>query len=1758
MHRTSPLLFLFLLIFNHLTAEEEVDDTIPLSNLEQGVSPIVHGCVNVISGDFIAHAVDAVLTGPQPLVFERFTCSSFDRTRFFYWKNNHQISVYHTKNGFKYTTEGGRTATFEEAKEISFSPTQNKMGFTNCGNGSLSARTNLKNNQIHYKQGTIEVDTAEGSKQFLSRKKPHTYLVDKEVKKSGQQLSYKYFPDQKLKSITFSNASGEKIYSSFDFTFKKSGANCLDMHINGSDGSKITYDLAILGTDCQIMKVTSNCAPSIKYEYQNKEVKKKDFFEIPLLVKKISSGEDGKHYRQVKYCKTVVNKEPVYRVEAILEPVGQDETPHEVYRFSYNPEGRSTTVTDALGQTKRFRYTPEQRLSRVVTLMKGQPYSRELFGWDLRPKHLGNLLYTRREDGSGNILKAHCYQYDLHGNVLSETFYGNITGNSKPILWNENSPKENGCNSYATQYRYNAQHLVTWQQDGNGRITLYEYDAADRVIAKYLKVNQKIILREFLDYDKDGVLVCKIKDNGSTKNRQSLQDVTERHITRITATSKAPYGLPAAVETLYYDQNTKQEKLLKRIENSFNARGELFQQVHYDCNRKYAYTLYWEHDAHGNCTKETYDQSYSIERDYDAHDNLVEERGPQPGHKKVHTYDFSNRLIATREVDATGIDLTTKYTYDLMGRLTNIIDPFGQEERHTYDELGREIEVIYPSIATPKGSLLTPRETKEYDVLGNVTLHTRNQNEVTKTTYNVLGKPLTIQHPDGCLESFEYYLDGTLKQSVDKTGLKTCFSYDYAGRILEQVSYSSDNTLLKKESNTYNTFHLLTSTDAEGKVTSYSYDGAGRLIAIVKGDQRTEYAYDSLGRQNITREYHAPNAYCETVHVFDVLGQIIEECIQDSQNRNSCIRTQYHYDRAGNVTEEIQFTAEGLSTTTTGYNGLNLPISITDALDNVTIITYNYKAKNSLGQVVLQTTFVDPSGNKTITFTNPAGQTECITKEDRFGVITAKQEMFYNHLGGLIATKQFVLSQGKHLNTITTRWERDTQNRPVKMTEAAGTPEQRITQYRYNAFGQQEAIVKPDGNEVHSKYDALGRLQQYYALDSSFNYLYTYDPADRVTKVVDLISKTTTYREYDSNGSLKHELLANGLEMHYENDLLQRTTKVILPDQSTIQYAHDALYMRKVTRVNSKGEQYHHEYTNYDQSGLLIQSTTCSCLYDTKMRLKEIRHPKLNVTAAYDILDNMVQMRIDAPHTKLEAHFTYNSLQQLTSEKGSESHIYLADSINNYLECDGVKREISPLQLLLKEGDQTYRYDNNGNLKQQGQTQYLYDPLDRLIAVQSGDQRFEYSYDAFNRRLTKTHNGKTESYLYHGQNEIGAVRDGKIFQLRVLGEGNGAEIGSAILLELDQNSYIPLHNIVGHVIALLNLDGSLYETYQYSAFGSEKIFDSTGGQIVDSRNPWRFSSKRKDEETGFLNFGRRYYDPKTLRWIAPDPLGYDAGPNLYAYANCNPLHNIDLYGEYAVSYVYNNPSSQQQNSGNNYYRQQANNRTYNDTFERAEYPVYWETQNSRAPQSKNVFAHSERNVVNLSIGQQEGENSFGHTNGMNNTRQDHENNVHLIRGVYDGCKVGSTCYETNLITGGLLHLDNRMGVFTPEVKLLAERLTHEAATHKFHREIAFSNGGEILHHALPYVPAELRRKITVVTMGSSKVISAREHGLAYAVNYVGYGDHVPRLSDPWAISRARREEPGSIKFIKVKAHSFRDYLPGLIDSKKELKRRGFD
>jgi RHS repeat-associated protein len=226
----------------------------------------------------------------------------------------------------------------------------------------------------------------------------------------------------------------------------------------------------------------------------------------------------------------------------------------------------------------------------------------------------------------------------------------------------------------------------------------------------------------------------------------------------------------------------------------------------------------------------------------------------------------------------------------------------------------------------------------------------------------------------------------------------------------------------------------------------------------------------------------------------------------------------------------------------------------------------------------------------------------------------------------------------------------------------------------------------------------------------------------------------------------------------------------------------------------------------------------------------------------------------------------------------------------------------------------SYVYDLRGNLIQKTVhtdplqiSTYTYDALNRLIRVNSRDSRSEYKYDYLNRRISKTHSTSnlppsTVYYLWSGMNQIG-IMDGnlQLTHFRLLGEGLGAEVGSAVAVEIGQTVYVPVHDFRGNVVCLVDkLTGTVAESYRYDAYGNVRIYDSNHSEIGNHQsaisNPWLFSGKELDSESGFYYFTRRYYDPSTGRFATTDPLGITDGINMYGYVGANPMMFVDPTG----------------------------------------------------------------------------------------------------------------------------------------------------------------------------------------------------------------------------------------------------------------------
>jgi RHS repeat-associated protein len=97
----------------------------------------------------------------------------------------------------------------------------------------------------------------------------------------------------------------------------------------------------------------------------------------------------------------------------------------------------------------------------------------------------------------------------------------------------------------------------------------------------------------------------------------------------------------------------------------------------------------------------------------------------------------------------------------------------------------------------------------------------------------------------------------------------------------------------------------------------------------------------------------------------------------------------------------------------------------------------------------------------------------------------------------------------------------------------------------------------------------------------------------------------------------------------------------------------------------------------------------------------------------------------------------------------------------------------------------------------------------------------------------------------------------------------------------------------GNVSALINAsNGVTVANYDYGPFG--ELIRASGPMA--KLNPFRFSTKYDDDETDFLYYGYRYYNPNTGRWPSRDPKCEKGGLNLYGFVRNDGVDAIDELG----------------------------------------------------------------------------------------------------------------------------------------------------------------------------------------------------------------------------------------------------------------------
>jgi RHS repeat-associated protein len=95
---------------------------------------------------------------------------------------------------------------------------------------------------------------------------------------------------------------------------------------------------------------------------------------------------------------------------------------------------------------------------------------------------------------------------------------------------------------------------------------------------------------------------------------------------------------------------------------------------------------------------------------------------------------------------------------------------------------------------------------------------------------------------------------------------------------------------------------------------------------------------------------------------------------------------------------------------------------------------------------------------------------------------------------------------------------------------------------------------------------------------------------------------------------------------------------------------------------------------------------------------------------------------------------------------------------------------------------------------------------------------------------------------------------------------------------------------LGSVTSLSGSSGTFANSYIYDSFGN--LGSSTGSLV----NPFQYTGRDSDSETGLRYYRARYYDPTSGRFLSEDPFGLRGGVNKFNYVRGNPVNATDPMG----------------------------------------------------------------------------------------------------------------------------------------------------------------------------------------------------------------------------------------------------------------------
>lgn len=810
--------------------------------------------------------------------------------------------------------------------------------------------------------------------------------------------------------------------------------------------------------------------------------------------------------------------------------------------YGYDPAGRVTRVTDALGQITQSTYDRAGQALQVDWPDGGHTTT----AYDLAGRP---IKYT---DARGKVYSS---EYDLAGNLTKTT---------NPDLKTE------------TRTYDNVGRLKT-VTDELGRVTSWAYSTDDRETT----VSDAIGVRMTIHRDAEGRVTTQADGRGiGTAFYYTPDGQVDR---RVVPTGEFSYTYDNAGNVL-----TQEDPSGLTVAAVYDDLNRITSRSYGDGTSEAL-----EYDQMGNLTSRTDRTGRTWTYAYDLLNRVTTTEDPA-GAETTYAYDKLSR--PTKITDPTGVYVKTAYdpmgrpavvsdpadnyaltSYDLNGNPTTVTDPNGFVTTNTYDNLNRlKTVAIPPVLGTTSyaydnvGNLLSvavggKTHKWEYNERDQITAHVDATNKRTTYTYDASGNQDSITRPSGLTTSYSYDSLTNLLQSVDQGTESATFSY-YPGGQLHHVDQGQSETTFTYDQAGYldteeNPLNAVTdyTYDAEGRLTTVqppglptitnAYDSAGRLHTQTANGAVRTFGYDAAGRLT-SADGPAPGSHVGLT--YDTRGLL-------ATSTDTAGTTTYQHDPAGNLSSIAPPVGQTLTAT---YNSIGEIATLRGAIN----LDYTYNANGWLTKRTTQT------GTTNATTSFGYDNNGHITS---VGALSSSLSATYD-TDGNVATTAANLAGITNPDEGTTTYTRDTSGRVNSATLKSGTTQLKAATYHWDQRSNRDTTTTkigtgPDQTTTNT-YNAADQLTQSTSPAGTTDY--TYNNAGQLTTVDRPgINGDTTYT-YDPFGQLATAAVTgaggNTTTTNYSYDALGRLTSRVA-GAATTTYGYRATAPEPTSLATSAG-----------------------------------------------------------------------------------------------------------------------------------------------------------------------------------------------------------------------------------------------------------------------------------------------------------------------------------------------------------------------------------------------------------------------------------------------------------------------------------------------------------------------------------------------------------------------------------------------------------